>query len=90
MEEKPYWAYDLDTSITHITMETKMDYEIHRWACEQWGHPPTATAFALITSDTLREAKESMEGSIHHVHVWENEPPVAESFAEAQADQYEE
>lgn len=58
-------TYDLDTSIRHITMESQMDYAIHRWACEQWGHPPTATAFALITSDTLGEAKQAMEGDIN-------------------------
>lgn len=53
--------YDLDTSITHVTMHAKMDYGVHAWACRAWGYPPTATARALTLCNTLGEAKDFLD-----------------------------
>lgn len=49
--------YDDNTSCEHIKLSGPMDYPMHAWACREWGHMPTATARALVLTNTLGEAK---------------------------------
>lgn len=51
--------YTDDTSCEHIKLLSgTMDYPMHLWACREWGYPPTATARALVLTNTLGEAKQ--------------------------------
>lgn len=50
--------YTDDTSCEHIQLSGVMDYPMHAWACREWGYGPTATARALVLTDTLGEANQ--------------------------------